>query len=466
MPASSFVRGGGLAAIAAALPLVAPAVAGAATVPTEPAATYCSTTELTPDQIAAGEHSTITCYTSLDSSLRAVGIDTPKGASLEGLATTMAASGSGVAAIHYKNASGAGEYLTVAGDGCDGGGLSFEAGESWNDSIVATRHRLCSQVKHYSDANYGGTIQTTVGGNGALQHAERGAQPPGQLHPLPRIDEPVTATFHPDSDTATRSFDEFVLELGELLGRRCDGATPTSRLTEDLGFDSVDRLELLGLFDREGIDVPDELVATLATVGDLHHFLTTIEPRGSGTDVAAASTPGPVATPLESASLVLRPVTAADEPYLFRLLTTGEQLVRYRLRGMTPSPEAFHQFIWDRVVAQFVAITHQGQPVGLVSCFDPDFRNRYAYVAAVADPAVQGNGLMAEATHLFVRYLFGEFDLRKLYAESLEPNYEQFAHGAGKLFEVEGRLRDHEYLGGRYVDALLLAAHRDQWVMD
>jgi len=253
-------------------------------------------------------------------------------------------------------------------------------------------------------------------------------------------------------------FDAFVAELGGLLGRTFTGVGPTTRLTEDLGFDSVDRLELLGLFDREGIDVPDELVATLATLGDLHHFLTTIAPRMTRPEPTSA-----VTSPLESASIVLRPVTGADEPYLYRLLTSGDHLVRYRLRGMTPSPESFHQFVWDRVVAQFVAVTRQGQPVGIVSCFDPDFRNRYAYVAAVADPSVQGNGLMAEATRLFVSYVFGEFDLRKLYAESLEPNYEQFAHGAGRLFEVEGRLRDHEFMGGRYVDALLLAAHRDTW---
>jgi RimJ/RimL family protein N-acetyltransferase/acyl carrier protein len=261
--------------------------------------------------------------------------------------------------------------------------------------------------------------------------------------------EPTTPTIDP-----LDAFAAFVDDLGNLLGRRFDGVEPTTRLTEDLGFDSVDRLELLGLFDREGIDVPDELVATLATLGDLQHFLTTITPRMDR----------PVSTPLESSSIVLRPVTAADEPYLYHLLTSGDQLVRYRLRGMTPSPESFHQFVWDRVVAQFVAVTRQGQPVGVVSCFDPDFRNRYAYVAAVADPAMQGNGLMAEATRLFVTYLFGEFDLRKLYAESLEPNYEQFAHGAGRLFEVEGRLREHEYLGGRYVDALLLATHRDRWM--
>jgi RimJ/RimL family protein N-acetyltransferase/acyl carrier protein len=262
--------------------------------------------------------------------------------------------------------------------------------------------------------------------------------------------EPTTAADVDELDP----FDAFVADLGEQLGRQFHRADPTTRLTEDLGFDSVDRLELLGLFDRAGIDVPDELVATLATLGDLHHFLTTITP----VEEKAAS------TPLESSSIVLRPLTGADEPYLQRLLTSGDHLVRYRLRGMTPSPESFHQFVWDRVVAQFVAVTRQGHPVGVVSCFDPDFRNRYAYVAAVADPEMQGNGLMAEATVLFVSYLFREFDLRKLYAESLEPNYEQFAHGAGRLFEVEGRLREHEYLGGRYVDALLLAAHRDRWM--
>jgi RimJ/RimL family protein N-acetyltransferase/acyl carrier protein len=262
--------------------------------------------------------------------------------------------------------------------------------------------------------------------------------------------EPTTVPAVDDLDP----FDAFVADLGDQLGRRFPGAEPTTRLTEDLGFDSVDRLELLGLFDREGIDVPDELVATLATLGDLHHFLTTISPR----------TVEPASTALESSSIVLRPLTGADEPYLQRLLTSGDHLVRYRLRGMTPSPESFHQFVWERVVAQFVAVTRQGHPVGVVSCFDPDFRNRYAYVAAVADPEMQGNGLMAEATTLFVSYLFREFDLRKLYAESLEPNYEQFAHGAGRLFEVEGRLREHEYLGGRYVDALLLAAHRDRWM--
>lgn len=175
MPASPFVRGGGLAALAAAIPLMAPAVAGAAT-PTTTGTTattaasepYCSTVELTPEQIAAGQTSEITCYGTLEASLRAVGVDAPAGVTL---ASAMAADGttaSSVAAIHYKTTNGTGEYLSVAGDGCDGGGLSFQAGDSWNDAIMSTRHRLCSQVKHYSEADYTGNVQTTNGASGTL----------------------------------------------------------------------------------------------------------------------------------------------------------------------------------------------------------------------------------------------------------------------------------------------------------
>ena len=127
-----------------------------------------STQELTADQIKAGETSQITCFTTLQASLQAVGVDAPKGTTIDGLMATNAAAPAGVLAVHYKSTNGVGEYLSVAGDSCDGGGISFEAGDSWNDAIMSTRHRLCSQVKHYSDAGYSGDVQTTNGANGVL----------------------------------------------------------------------------------------------------------------------------------------------------------------------------------------------------------------------------------------------------------------------------------------------------------
>ena len=70
---------------------------------------------------------------------------------------------------------------------------------------------------------------------------------------------------------------------------------------------------------------------------------------------------------------------------------------------------------------------------------------------------------MLEGVALLVSYLFETFDLRKVYAETLESNFAQFALGEGHIFDVEGRLREHEYVHGRYQDLVLLAVFRDSW---
>ena len=212
--------------------------------------------------------------------------------------------------------------------------------------------------------------------------------------------------------------------------------------------------------------MPDELVATLATVGDLHHYLTTIEPRR---DVEPAATRRPVGpdrvSPLESSSIILRPVTGADEPYLFRLLTSGEQLVRYRLRGMTPSPEAFHQFIWDRVVAQFVAIQPPG-PARSGWCRASTPTSATATPTSPRSPIPRSRATgswprppsCSSATSSASSTCGSSTPSRSSRTTSSSPT------APARLFEVEGRLREHEYVGGRYVDALLLRrATGDQW---
>jgi hypothetical protein len=168
MSAPPFVRGVPLAVLAAAIPLVAPPVAAAAmTSDTTGSPSYCSTRQLTPEEMAAGVTSEIECYPTLEGSLAAVGVAVPEDTTMSQVLSGEAASGS-IAAIHYKSSLGSGDYLSVQGDRCDGGGLNFAAGESWNDAIVSTRHRLCSQVKHYTDADYSGNIQSTNGQSGML----------------------------------------------------------------------------------------------------------------------------------------------------------------------------------------------------------------------------------------------------------------------------------------------------------
>jgi RimJ/RimL family protein N-acetyltransferase len=189
--------------------------------------------------------------------------------------------------------------------------------------------------------------------------------------------------------------------------------------------------------------------------------------NGTGSVHALRPTADPAASlaapRLGGHTVTIRPVEARDFDFLFRLFTTGDHLVRYRLRGVTPSPDAFVRFLWEQTLAQFIVETPEGRPVGVVSSYEPDFRNRYVYVAACSTAEFETTGLVLEGMALLVSYLFATFDFRKVYAESLEANFAQFAFGEGRLFEVEGRMKEHEYINGRYQDFVLLAIYRDAW---
>lgn len=269
---------------------------------------------------------------------------------------------------------------------------------------------------------------------------------------------PPVATPTPEDGSRgqpTIDFTTMVAYLERVLGDDLQSVTADSHLVEDLGWDSLSMVEMIGLFDRHGITLPVELLGELNTLGDVHHYLT----RGS-----PAPTKLPASTdPLVGPNVRLLPVGAGDHDYLFRLIATGEHLVSYRLRGQTPSPESFNRFLWEQVLAQFLVTDHEGRTIGLVSSFEPNFRHRYAYLAAVADPAFKDSGLVLEGMTLLISYLFAEFDLRKLYAESIESNFAQFQTGAARVFEVEGRLRAHEYVHGNYQDFVILAIWRDTW---
>ncbi len=180
--------------------------------------------------------------------------------------------------------------------------------------------------------------------------------------------------------------------------------------------------------------------------------------RPTGDPAAAIAAPK-----LQGHTVSIRPVEARDFDFLFGLYTSGDHLVRYRLRGVTPSPESFVRFLWEQMLAQFIVESRDGRPVGVVSSFEPDFRNRYVYIAACSTAEFETTGLVLEGVALLVSYLFQTFDFRKVYAESLEANYAQFALGEGRLFEVEGRLKQHEYVNGSYQDFVLMAIYREAW---
>jgi acyl carrier protein len=68
---------------------------------------------------------------------------------------------------------------------------------------------------------------------------------------------------------ATETFERVKKIIIEQLGVEDNEVTPEASITEDLGADSLDQVELVMAFETEfGIDIPDEEAEKIKTVGD------------------------------------------------------------------------------------------------------------------------------------------------------------------------------------------------------
>jgi len=70
--------------------------------------------------------------------------------------------------------------------------------------------------------------------------------------------------------------------------------------------------------------------------------------------------------------------------------------------------------------------------------------------------------MILSAAELFIQHLFDNWQLRRIYFETLEFNFEQF-EGLDSLVEIEGRLKDFEYFNGQWWDLLVGTITHERW---
>jgi RimJ/RimL family protein N-acetyltransferase len=168
--------------------------------------------------------------------------------------------------------------------------------------------------------------------------------------------------------------------------------------------------------------------------------------------------------PMSTQRVRLRPINERDRAFLYELMIAPEAGGRVRFAGATPSPEKVAATLWESVLAQFVIEgVKAGEPIGLVAITSANFRDGYAYVSALGLPSAQGPGLLVEAVLLAFNYAFLTWPFRKIYMEATEDSFELFRSGLGRFFQEEGRLREHSFWNGRYVDVRILAVYRSIW---
>lgn len=281
----------------------------------------------------------------------------------------------------------------------------------------------------------------------------------------------------PTDAAATIDLTRFcVLTLGPLGRDVPDPLRADLRLVGDLGFDSLELYEFQVLVEELcGQTLPDDLLAHIDTLGAAFEWcgVKSGQPRppaGPGPPEVLRPRPGQV---LHTTRRVrLRSLDPPDYEWLHELTTRADNLVRWRDRGQTYRVEEWADRLWAGVAAQFVAVAVETDaPLGLVTIYNHDARNRHARLAAIFDDNLATAGWRLEAVGLLLEYAFEVFDLLKLYAEVVDFNFDSFSSGLDTLFVQEGLLHDYEYAHGRHWPVHVLAfprdrfqAFRDEWL--
>ncbi len=105
------------------------------------------------------------------------------------------------------------------------------------------------------------------------------------------------------------------------------------------------------------------------------------------------------------------------------------------------------------------------QIVAYVCLYDINLVNRrcsWAYY--IADPLARGKGIGKQIELNIQNYVFGDLKLNKLFGEILASN--EFSIKIHQKYgsQIEGRLRQHIFKGGKFEDVLLMRILREEWL--
>jgi RimJ/RimL family protein N-acetyltransferase len=110
------------------------------------------------------------------------------------------------------------------------------------------------------------------------------------------------------------------------------------------------------------------------------------------------------------------------------------------------------------------AIEADGAFVGRCGLYDIDTTARHAELGiGIGDKDYRGRGYGREAVGLLLLYAFRLRNLRRVWLEVHAANERGIRAYRSCGFVEEGRMREHVYLDGRYVDNVIMGAMREEW---
>lgn len=168
---------------------------------------------------------------------------------------------------------------------------------------------------------------------------------------------------------------------------------------------------------------------------------------------------------LSDCVVFLRKLEEADLDRCWKWISDPEVFVTMGVCGpvtKTAQKRWFDELDRSRTKIVFAICLCEGEKhVGNVSLDMIDYRHRNARVAiCIPDAALRGQGIGTRAMRLVQGYAFNFLNLHRLYCKTTAGNEPVVRFYQRLGFVIEGCLRQHEFVRGRYVDKLILGAVR------
>jgi RimJ/RimL family protein N-acetyltransferase len=166
---------------------------------------------------------------------------------------------------------------------------------------------------------------------------------------------------------------------------------------------------------------------------------------------------------LVSSRVRLVSVQPGHMEYLYGLAASGDVGGRWRFGAAVPTMREFQRSFHQGVFAQFVPVLRRsGQPFGHVLAYQADPLNGHVYIGGVTEARFHRTGYPMEAFAILLRYLFTNWNFRKVYMDLPEYNRSQvFSAGVIDGIQEEARLRDVTYYNGSWWDWSIVSISRE-----
>ena len=169
--------------------------------------------------------------------------------------------------------------------------------------------------------------------------------------------------------------------------------------------------------------------------------------------------------------VTLRAMRREDLPRLWEFNNDLE--VELAGGGDPPMPQSFERLVadWERETAKggrddaWFAIDAEGEFIGQCGLMHANETARTAEMGiGIGDRRYWGRGYGREAVGLLLEYAFRYRNYRRVWLWVHGDNERAIRSYIACGFAEEGRLREHVFSNGRYVDAVYMGVLRDEWV--